>query len=182
MPHYSNFMLDKKHLLVILSSFQCSNAPCRCDEVVQFILLPCAHGRALTSCFFHIENRTCQLIVLYFSSASGWKTDLRLQKDKDHIWNRLWMLLCGSGENQVNSSAHIGKCIFTDLVKHSPLFVSHDWLYKGLYRVLETNSIVSPLLTTSCKTHSYIFLPPVKTYPTFCIFKWELKQRIQQAV
>lgn len=154
MPHYSNFMLEKKHLLVILSSFQCSNAPCLCDEVVQFILLHCVHGRALTSCFFHIENRTCQLllIALYFSSASGWKTDLRLQKDKDQIWNRLWMLLCGSGKNQVNSSAHTGNCVSTDLVKHSSLFLSLTPVEKCLMinyiilcRHLETNSIVSPL-------------------------------------
>lgn len=170
MPHYSNFMLEKKHLLVILSSFQCSNAPCLCDEVVQFILLHCAHGRALTSCFFHIENRTCQLllIVLYFSSASGWKTDLRLQKDKDQIWNRLWMLLCGSGENQVNSSAHIGNCVSTDLVKHSSLFCRWPQ-WRSVSRLIILYCADTLRQTALLALCNILFLPPVKTHPTFCI-------------
>lgn len=64
------------------------------------------------------------LFHLTFPAAPGWKTDLRLQEDEDHIWDWLWMLLCWSGENQVNLWADMCK-VFTPLRCNLPYTFSH---------------------------------------------------------
>ena len=40
-------------------------------------------------------------------AAAGRPTDVWLQKDEDHVWDWLRMLLCGAGENQVNIFPYI---------------------------------------------------------------------------
>ena len=61
---------------------------------------------SISMCLWWVLHCYMFFFIIIILTAFGWKADVRLQKHKDNIRNRLWMLLCGIGQDEVNDSHH----------------------------------------------------------------------------